>query len=240
MEGVGLIGFIHKPAGHCRNGRVLRPELLGSASEAEASENLRDLQRLNRWAGARWILQSILSRRVRRDEPFTMLDVGSASGDVASAVTDSFPGARVCSLDRRPFHVAKAPLPKVVGDAFALPFHPRSFDLVSCSLLLHEFPDREVVSLLRGLHKVARRCLVIIELYRHPIPYHFLPATRRLFGWGALTVHDGPASVEAGFLPSELESLAAKAGVRRAKVRRHLPWFRVSLVADHEASRAHR
>ena len=41
---------------------------------------------------------------------------------------------------------------------------------------------------------------------------------------------------EAGFLPSELETLAADAGLQRAQVSRHLPWFRVSLVADHEAA----
>jgi SAM-dependent methyltransferase len=165
-----------------------------------------------------------------------MLDVGAASGHSAAAVASRFPLARICSLDRCHFNVSGAPDPKVVANAFALPFRPRSFDIVFCSLLLHEFPDRDVAGLLRQFHELSRRTLVVLDLYRHPIAYHFLPSTRRVFGWGAVTVHDGPASVEAGFLPSELERLAAEAGIRRARVRRHLPWFRISLAADREAA----
>jgi SAM-dependent methyltransferase len=163
-----------------------------------------------------------------------MLDVGAASGDVALAVKRRFPQAEVCSLDLRAFHIAQAPEPRVVGSAKQLPFRPHAFDFVFCSLLLHEFRDVEVVRLLQRFYAVASRALVVLDLYRHPIPYHFLPVTQKVFGWGDVTVHDGPVSVEAGFLPSELEALAGKAGIQRVSVVRHLPWFRISLVADHE------
>jgi ubiquinone/menaquinone biosynthesis C-methylase UbiE len=196
-----------------------------------AAANLRDLKRLNRWTGGRRILDEILRSRTA-GKRFSLLDVGAASGDVACAVRERFPGARVVSVDHQSFHLGGAPHPKVVADAFALPFRRRSFDFVFCSLLLHEYPDADVVRLLRRFHGVASKAVVALDLYRHPVAYHFLPATQRLFGWGELTVQDGPASVEAAFMPSELKSLAMRAGIKRVEVRRHLPWFRISMVGE--------
>ncbi len=218
--------------GRCRNGRVLSRERLASAAPALARENLRDLGRLSRWAGGRKILEEILRARIPGNGRFSFADVGAASGDVAEAVRGWFPQATVFSLDRQESHLTQAPHPKAVADAFALPFRERSIDFVFCSFLLHEFPDDEVVDLLRRFHRIARQAVVALDLYRHPVAYHFLPLTQRIFGWSELTVHDGPASVEAAFLPAELESLAVRAGIQRVSVKRHLPWFRLSLIGE--------
>jgi len=117
-----------------------------------------------------------------------------------------------------------------VGDGFRLPFRPRSFDFVSCSLLLHEYDDAAALQLMRQLRSVARRALIVLDLYRHPLAAGFLPATKWIFRWGDLTVHDGPASVRAAFRRHEFRAMARQAGFEEAEVRRHLPWFRISLV----------
>jgi hypothetical protein len=80
------------------------------------------------------------------------------------------------------------------------------------------------------LHRYARWASIVLEIERHSWAHAFLPLTRTLFRWSSLTVHDGCASVAATFRADELATLARAAGADSLRVRRHRPWFRVSLV----------
>ncbi len=213
-----------------RPGRVLRPELLDTLEPALAEPSLRDLVRINRWLGGHRILLQVLGELAAPREKFSLLDVGAASGDMARAVRRRFPNAWVVSLDRRLPHLAAAEPERVAADAFRLPFRERSFDFVYCSLFLHHFPDGRVVELISRLHSLASRALIAVDLERHPAAYYFLPASRWLFGWNSVTVHDGRISVESGFRPAELAALARAAGAGPVRIRKHRPWFRVSMV----------
>ena len=211
--------------------RIILPEKLDHASPEEARENLRDLVRVNRLLGGYKILRKLMAQFVRAQDRFTLLDVGAASGDMGASLRRKYPRAEVTSFDYRSVHLALAGHPKVVGDAFRLPFRPRSFDFVFNSLFLHHFPDHQVVELLRNFGLIARRGVLAIDLERGPFAYHFMPATRWLFGWHGLSMHDGPASVQAAFKHHELLTLAQEAGLAPARTSRHPPWARVSLVA---------
>jgi SAM-dependent methyltransferase len=212
------------------NARLLSPELLDTAPDDAALANLRDLTRINRWLGGHRIASALLES-LRPPARFTLLDVGAASGDYARAFLHRFPGAAVVSLDMRYRNLAAAPDPRLVADAFRLPFAERSFDYVFCSLFLHHFTDRELIRVMNALATVARRGFLAIDLERSVLSRGFLSATRPFFGWSPITLHDGPVSVRAGFRKQELENLACRAGLRDYRVRRHPPWFRVSLVA---------
>lgn len=211
--------------------RIIVPEKLDHAGVEEARENLRDLIWVNRFFGGYGILRTIMAELVRPDDRFSMLDVGAASGDMGAALRRSYPRAEVTSLDYRPVHLALAPHPKVVADAFRLPFAPASFDFVFSSLFLHHFSDDQVSELFRNFRAIARRGVLAIDLERGPIAFHFMPATRWLFGWHDLSMHDGPASVQAAFKPEELLAVAKKAGLTKARVSTHRPWARLSLIA---------
>ncbi|MGH9630289.1 MAG: methyltransferase domain-containing protein, partial [Bryobacteraceae bacterium] len=102
---------------------------------------------------------------------------------------------------------------------------------VFCSLFLHHFEDEQIVSLLSSFRRVARRAVIGSDLERHLLPYYFLPATRWLFHWHWITLHDGPVSVQAALKKKELERLAAAAGLKDTEVRVHRPAFRLSLIA---------
>lgn len=216
--------------GPCRNGRCIRPELLDWLAPDQARANLRDLTRLNRWFGGHHTVRSLLRPIVDLERSFSLLDIGAASGDLARCLSNAFPRSQTLCLDRVPFHLDGAPSPRLVADAFRLPIVPKSFDFVLCSLFLHHFKDEQIVELLREFGAVARRHVLIIDLQRHPLPYHFLGITRPVFGWDPVTLHDGKRSVEAGFHLEELKSLARAAGFRRIEARSHHPWFRLSLV----------
>jgi hypothetical protein len=214
--------------------RRIEPEILDGLSPDEARASLADLVRLNRRFGGHSVLRQLLAG-ARREFPaadsFSVLDIGAASGDMGAAIRELHPGATVTSLDRVASHLESAAPPKVSGDAFALPFRDASFDYAFSSLFLHHFEDAEVVRLFGEMRRVSRRGVLAIDLIRSPLAYWFLPATKWLFGWDAVTVNDGPISFAAAFHAVELRRLAQAAGLLEVDVRSHRPAWRLALFA---------
>jgi SAM-dependent methyltransferase len=211
--------------------RRIEAELLDHAPRDQAEANLADLVRLNRRFGGHSVARRVLGQVAKRGERFTLLDVGAASGDTGRLVRELYPGASVISLDQNSVNLAAAPAPKVIGDAFELPFRPASFDYVFASLFLHHFTDDQVTRLLEIFYAAARSAVLICDLERHVVPYFFLPLSKLFFGWSRITVHDGMVSVRAAFRSDELLKLARRAGMRDARVEVYRPAFRLSLIA---------
>ena len=197
----------------------------------DARRNLADLVRINQNFGGHSVIREALARVVDTNVHFRLLDIGAASGDTARLIRRLYSRASVTSLDCNFTNLAAAPQPKLIADAFALPFGEDSFDYVFCSLFLHHFTDEKVTLLLRTFHGIARQAVVVCDLERHILPYCFLPATKLLFQWGDVAVHDGKISVRAAFRAEELRQLSRLAGIENAEVRVHRPAFRLSLIA---------
>ncbi len=211
--------------------RIIRPEMLDHVSPEEARPNLADLVRINRHFGGHSVLRKTLGRVAATSDAASFLDVGAASGDSAQVIRELYPRSTITSLDCNPTNLEVAPHPKLLADAFELPFAPASFDYVICSLFLHHFENGQVVDLLRSLHSVSSKALIVCDLERHILPYLFLAATKPLFGWNRITVHDGLRSVRASFRAKELHGLARTAGIQNRDVRVHRPAFRLAMVA---------
>ncbi len=211
--------------------RRIEPELLDHLPPEEARPNLADLVRINRHFGGHSVLRRALGQVAHADQEFTLLDVGAASGDSARLIAEMYPRAKVTSLDSNEVNLSAAPRPKIVANAFQLPFASNSFDFVVSSLFLHHFEDGAVMQLLTSFYAAARRAIIMCDLERHLVPWLFLPATKYLFNWKKVTVHDGVISVRAAFRARELIELTRRAGIQRAEIRTHRPAFRLSLIA---------
>jgi ubiquinone/menaquinone biosynthesis C-methylase UbiE len=211
--------------------RTIQPEIMDELEPGAAEPALHDIERINRILGGHEATRRAFAQVAKPGDSFTVLDVGAASGDMGDCIRESFPKAKVVSLDYKPHHLRRATAPKVCANAFHLPFRDDSFDFVFCSLFLHHFSNRDVVELLRSFRRVARRGVIVNDLERHPLAYYFLPATGWLFGWNSVTLHDGPISVEAAFTKNELMELARKAGLSNATVQVNRPAFRLALIA---------
>lgn len=210
--------------------RLIRPEILDHLPPDEARPNLADLIRINQRFGGHSVIRKTLERATDGHQRFSLLDIGCASGDTARVIQEKYPGARISCLDYNLVNMESAPYPKIMADAFQLPFGPRSFDFVLSSLFLHHFSDEQVIRLLRDFYSIAREALLICDLERQLIPYIFLPATKLFFGWNRVTVHDGVRSVRAAFRAPELARLAREAGIPVIEVEVHHPAFRISLI----------
>ncbi|HLI30334.1 MAG TPA: methyltransferase domain-containing protein [Terriglobia bacterium] len=211
--------------------RIIKPEKLDHLPAEEARPNLADLVRINRRFGGHSVIRKAMAQVVNENDRFTLLDIGAASGDTARLIRGIYPGASVTSLDHSSTNMEAAPQPKLLGDAFQLPFRNGSFDVVMSSLFLHHFTNEQVTDLLRAFYAVARRALLICDLERSIFPYLFLATTKKLLGWHDVTVHDGLISVRAAFRGHELREVARKAGIANAKVETHRPAFRLAMVA---------
>ncbi|HEX4807772.1 MAG TPA: methyltransferase domain-containing protein [Bryobacteraceae bacterium] len=211
--------------------RNIKPELLDSADPAVACINLQELEILNKHFGGHSTIRKLLRAAAPRDEFFTLLDVGAASGDSGRLIREMYPRAKVTNFDRSAVNLARAPLPKVIGDAFRLPFARNSFDYVFCSLFLHHFSDEQVIELLRQFGAVARIGVWVCDLERHVLPYLFLRLSQPIFQWHWITVHDGQRSFQAALSARELRHAALAAGLQHSKVAVHRPAFRLTMIA---------
>ena len=154
--------------------RATEPEQLDEGvPEAEALRSLADLRFVNRWLGNR----ASLLRAVRPHLPpgGRLLDVGCGSGDVPAFLLKHLPGPLLAvGIDVKTLHLRAAPraVRRVVADVRRLPFPDGAFDVVTASLFLHHFDEEALPAILAGLHRLARRALVVNDLHRarRPVP----------------------------------------------------------------------
>ena len=219
--------------------RATERELLDEGvPEAETRRSLGDLRFVNRWLGNR----RALLRAVAPHMPSSgrLLDVGCGSGDVPAFLHERLSGRPwAVGLDVKRVHLAAVPpsVRPVVGDVRRLPFADGSFDVVTASLFLHHFDAPELPALLAGLHRLARRALVVNDLHRSLVPWLFGRAAFPLLFRSRVSVEDGLLSIRRGFRPAELRAAFAAAGVSPVAIHRSWP-YRLLAVAPASRGRA--
>lgn len=226
--------------------RIYVEEMLdaGIGTDDDVAQNLSDLRRINRFLGGTRVVLDALSSNLGAGRPdkLSLLDVGTGSADIPSAVAGWCTGRGVkplivgLDLSERNLRVSlnrlgvSRQVELVRGDSLKLPFVARSFDFVSASLFLHHFEDADVVRLLTDFGRVAKRAVIVNDLVRNLVPYYFSRLTGPILARSFLTRNDGPISVLRGFTASELKRLAERAGLGRCEVRGVFP-YRLSLIA---------
>lgn len=213
--------------------RATGPELLDlGVPEADALESLSDLRFVNRWLGNRAALRRAVAPHLARPGA-RLLDVGCGSADVTAYLArEAGPAVRAVGLDLKPLHLRDAPrdVARVVGDVRALPFGPRTFDVVTASLFLHHFDAHELPALLASLFERARGALVVSDLRRARVPYAFGRLAFRALFRSRVSVEDGLLSIRRGFHEEELQEACRAAGLPEPSIRRTWPYRLLMLV----------
>jgi ubiquinone/menaquinone biosynthesis C-methylase UbiE len=207
-----------------------------SGTPAEVAGSIRDLRWFNRWFGGIATSRKLIARiaQVTGRREFSLLEVAAGEGYVPEQVRADLEhsGIRlnVTLLDRVFSHLPKnGAVPKVGGDALALPFRQSAFDLVSCSLFAHHLPPEQLVAFGRESLRVCGIAVLVNDLVRHPlhlaIAYAGVPLYR-----SRLTRHDAPASVRQAYTVEEMRQLWLQAGAEDVELTRHY-LFRMGVIA---------
>lgn len=166
-----------------------------------------------------------------------LLDVATGAGDIPPAIAAAWRArhaTRVFTIgvDRSPALLARARgrLDAVsAADALALPFADDSVDVVVASQFLHHFEEDGAVRVLREMHRVARRAVVVSDLGRSRLAAGGFWFASHLLRFHPVTRHDGVVSVLRGFTAADLGALIERATRQRPVVTRHRFW-RLSAV----------
>jgi SAM-dependent methyltransferase len=170
-----------------------------------------DIRRSNVWLGGLRAALAELRAVIAPRDNMILLDVGTGLADILAEATrdvrKSGGSLTTIGVDGALSLLATArgsTTGMVCADALALPFRDGSVDVAMCSQLLHHFTDADIERLLRELHRVSRRAVIVCDLRRSwlaaagfwlvSFPLRFHPITR----------HDGVVSVLRGFTAGEL------------------------------------
>jgi SAM-dependent methyltransferase len=222
--------------------RLLATELMddegASSDPVEWRGTVDDLARINSLLGGRRLLRAEIDRLP--SPPRSVLDVACGGADMPTYLLDVLNArgvrATCVALDRSQKILSAAAerlggrsdVRLLAGDATALPFADRSFDLATMNLALHHFEPEQAVMVLREMARVARS-VIVNDLRRSRLAWMLARVAFPLFTRNRFILHDGPISALRAYTPAEARSLASLAGWTRIAVRNHFA-FRMALV----------
>jgi SAM-dependent methyltransferase len=161
----------------------------------------------------------------------TVLDVGTGLADIPARVRTvaTAEGHAVSTLGvdeaQSLLVTARGRLDHAVcADALYLPFRDRAIDVVMCSQVLHHFADDEAERLLREMHRVACRAVIVSDLRRSWIAAIGFWLVSFPLRFHRVTRHDGVVSVLRGFTAADLRRLVRGATGTDPVVARRLGW----------------
>jgi ubiquinone/menaquinone biosynthesis C-methylase UbiE len=191
-----------------------------SIDDERLDSALNELDVINRFLGGEHV--SVLGiRQLVRGMPsnrtLTILDCGAGGADLARVLRPVKRDIRVTSLDLN-YHACRftarlSTHARVVNaSALHVPFPDKSFDIVHASLFCHHFGPGELRRLFAEWSRVARAGIVINDLQRSIWAYLGIRLLTRFFSRSVMVKHDGPVSVQRGFLRSELLEIVSEFG----------------------------
>lgn len=169
------------------------------------------------------------------DSGIAVLDLACGGGDVTLDLWRRAQQAG-CDLDvegldlspvavqaaRERAEARSAPVRFRVADVLAGPL-PGDPEVIVCSLFLHHLTADQAVDLLRRADAAARRRVVIEDLRRCRWGSLLAATVPRLLSRSPVVHIDARRSARAAFTAAELDDLTRRAGVGRARIRRHWP-----------------
>ena len=201
--------------------RTLQPELLDTlpAHDASAIGSRRDLRRLNNLMGHARVIARSLKKIFPKSPPSHILEIGAGDGHLLLRVAKGSP-ATWRNIDVTFVDLQNILIDDTKTEFAALNWHVHSIqadifewlgdpstktDVVLANLVLHHFTDAQLTLLFSEMAEKTN-AFIAVEPHRSRWPL-FCASSLALIGCNAVTRHDAPISVRAGFTGRELSAL---------------------------------
>jgi ubiquinone/menaquinone biosynthesis C-methylase UbiE len=210
-------------------------------------QDLINLRRINKYFGGITAVRSNLLSLLAGTEPageISILDIATGSADhpieIVRMMRSHGQKVRITAIDKNPqiLEIAKERVqsfPEIdiaFGDALALTYEDKSFDIVLCSLAIHHFSTEDAVGILRAMNRLSRLGFILNDLNRSTIAAWTVWLYTHLTSRNPLTLNDSYISVLRAFIPDELSVMSRKAGIQRFTIQTQ-PFFRLILIGYH-------
>jgi 2-polyprenyl-3-methyl-5-hydroxy-6-metoxy-1,4-benzoquinol methylase len=206
--------------------RIYDPELLDLGPSfytlAEYNDCLYQLGRIGTATGG-----DTATLRVLKKLPYSfdsILDVGCGGGTFTIKLAQEFTQAHVVGIDinGNAIEYAQAQLAPLRQNLPNVRFElrhkpdlseePKSFDIVTASLVCHHFTDEVLIDFLKRARTIARKGIVINDLHRHWLAYAGFSVIAPLFFRNRLIRSDSLLSIQRSFIYSDWVTYLQKAG----------------------------
>lgn len=217
---------------------------LGYYSPEEYDDCLQQLDRVGRILGGDsasfWAFEKL------KKHPKTILDVGCGSGSFAIQLAQRYPDAKIVGVDiaSEAIKYANKQLEKhpnlrniefVTSTSPHLEYAPKSFDVVTSTLVCHHLSDSEITKFLKDSTKIAKQAVIINDLHRHPAAALAFKTIAPILFPNRMVIHDGLLSIKRAFKREDWNSYFRAAGISKDDVLLSWRWaFRWVALIDLE------
>jgi 2-polyprenyl-3-methyl-5-hydroxy-6-metoxy-1,4-benzoquinol methylase len=222
------------------NNRDRQPEVmdqpgLDPKEHAKALKGLRRINTISRCSAG--LFRTIEALAITQPEQsLRVLELACGGGDTAIDLAlmakqknlaldihacDLNPGA--VEISRSNAKRREAAITVFTADALAKPTDHSTFDVVYCTLFSHHLDELDVIRLLEGMALRSRKLVLVDDLIRSRIGFALAWIGTRLLSRSWVVHTDGPLSVRGAFQPDEMMSIAKRAGLKNAQIKRSWP-----------------
>lgn len=159
-----------------------------------------------------------LKTKINKANPeITILDVGCGNGDMLRTLADYAVKKqlkfKLIGIDANEFTIKHAQalsaqypnISYVCADIFEEIKQERLYDVILCTLTLHHFKDKEIITLMEGFKAQSALGIVVNDLHRSKIAYYLFIALCYVFSLNQMSKDDGLVSILRGFKKGDLQ-----------------------------------
>ncbi len=157
-----------------------------------------------------------------KEAPKSILDVGCGGGAFTRILAKKYPEAIVTGIDFSKHAVEYAKdqqnspnLKFEVPKTLELNGEPKSFDVLTATLVCHHMSDLELIDFLKRAASIAKKAIILNDLHRNKIAYFSYYLLNHILFQNRLIHHDGLISIKRSFIKSEWIKYLEKAGFNK-------------------------
>jgi 2-polyprenyl-3-methyl-5-hydroxy-6-metoxy-1,4-benzoquinol methylase len=191
---------------------------------ADIQQNMKELNFINTYLGGHSITIAGFKKLLNKKRTVSVCEVGCGGGDNLNAIDNWAKKNKIkikfTGIDINPNCITYAQKKSkidnvnfITSDYKLVAFGNSKPDIIFTSLFCHHFTDDELIQMMKWMKVNCKLGFFINDLHRHPVAYHFIKITSRIFSSSYLVKNDAPLSVLRGFKKQDWKNIFQQAGI---------------------------